>query len=263
MIGGILYLYILGTLCTTSLTDPGIIPRDMPVDASNTRRLDARINQMLKEDEAGLNKTKATSKYKEVEISGRTFKLYYCKVCNIFRPPRSAHCSQCNNCVERFDHHCPMVGNCIGKRNYRHFYLFLFSVTLFAMYMLGCNITVMLLKSKDTTIIDVPKESVATIIEMIVGIPALLIVGGFFCFHSYLIAREMTTYELLKGTYKTGKCKDKTNPFRHKICCCNCMYVICSSKYPSLLDRRGFIETSTDQNVGEEQKYSRRNEHVV
>ncbi len=60
----------------------------------------------------------------------------WCRTCHIIRPPRSAHCPDCDNCVLKFDHHCPFLNNCIGQRNYAFFIgfvgsiapLFLFSV---------------------------------------------------------------------------------------------------------------------------------------
>ena len=37
------------------------------------------------------------------------------------------------------------VGNCVAKRNYRYFYLFLNTVLVMAVYVMGCNIAVIVL----------------------------------------------------------------------------------------------------------------------
>jgi hypothetical protein len=47
----------------------------------------------------------------------------FCNKCQITRPPRAHHCSQCNRCILQMDHHCPWVNNCIGYNNYRSFFL--------------------------------------------------------------------------------------------------------------------------------------------
>ena len=57
-------------------------------------------------------------------------KTRLCETCNIAKPFRSAHCSECDNCVLRFDHHCPWLGNCVAKRNYKYFYFYLVIVNI-------------------------------------------------------------------------------------------------------------------------------------
>ncbi len=57
-----------------------------------------------------------------------------CYTCHVIRPPRTSHCAECNNCVERFDHHCIWIGNCVGKRNYRYFFLFILFINLACIY---------------------------------------------------------------------------------------------------------------------------------
>ena len=240
VVGGILFLYILGPLCAVSLSDPGIIPRATSDEAKHNEKILSQEKLKKQNQDMNLEETEQSMQYKEIVLQGRTFRLKYCRTCHIFRPPRSTHCRHCDNCVERFDHHCPMVGNCIGKRNYRHFYLFLCSVFVFAGYVLGCNVTVLNLKAKDTNSGDAFKDSVATVIEMVVAAAAILIVGGFLGFHSYLIAMEMTTNEYLKGTYSAQKHENSTNPYRHKICCLNFFRILCSAKLPSLIDRIGY-----------------------
>ena len=253
VIGAILYVYILGALCTTSLTDPGIIPRE----------LDTHAEQLTVQLQQTEDQNSSLTKYIETEIRGRKFKLKFCQTCNIYRPPRSTHCRRCNNCVDRFDHHCPMVGNCIGKRNYRHFYFFLVSVTVFSLYVLGCNITILVMKANNTSLNDALKDSITTIIEMIIGAAAILIVGGFLSFHSFLIATEMTTNEFLKGTYRKTKHENSMNPYRKQCCCSNFVYVLCSAKYPSLIDRRGFIETLIEPPAKLTPNTSNRGAHIV
>jgi len=56
----------------------------------------------------------------------------FCAKCQIRRPPRAHHCSQCNRCILHMDHHCPWVNNCIGYYNYRAFFLAL------TFLMIGC-----------------------------------------------------------------------------------------------------------------------------
>ena len=55
--------------------------------------------------------------------------LPMCKICNMKRPPRCAHCYSCNVCVLEHDHHCGIVGGCVGQRSLRWFTLYLVSIT--------------------------------------------------------------------------------------------------------------------------------------
>ena len=107
----ILYLISIFSSLRGGFTDPGILTRQ---------------NQ-----DFYYNSNKNTIRY---IINGNILNLNYCYSCSLFRPPRTSHCSVCDNCVERFDHHCIWLGNCIGKRNYKFFYFLILSINLNAFF---------------------------------------------------------------------------------------------------------------------------------
>lgn len=123
-------MFVLSLLLRTACSDPGILPRsekDEQLFQENRLNVDSLNNYQM-------------PRIKEINVKGKTFKQKYCYTCKLYRPPRSSHCSICDNCVERFDHHCPWVANCVGKRNYKYFYLFLLFLSLLCMFILSCNV---------------------------------------------------------------------------------------------------------------------------
>lgn len=51
--------------------------------------------------------------------------LRWCAKCEVWKPDRCHHCSNCNSCFLRMDHHCPWFSCCIGFRNHKFFIQFL------------------------------------------------------------------------------------------------------------------------------------------
>ena len=89
----LLFLLTLIFFLTASLSDPGIIPRNPPLQDGTYRKKPLRSQDII--------------------ISGNLSALKYCETCNIYRPPRCSHCSICDNCVVNYDHHCPWLGTYI------------------------------------------------------------------------------------------------------------------------------------------------------
>ena len=130
-----------------------------------------------------------------------------CLTCNIARPFRSTHCSDCDNCTLRFDHHCPWIGGCVGKRNYIYFFLFLIVLNIKNFYLIIFSIIHICKTYIDTSEEEKkPKKWVA--IKLLYTIPSLLTIifigatmlftTGLIIYHINLIINNKTTKEEIK-----------------------------------------------------------------
>ncbi|CAI9754676.1 unnamed protein product [Fraxinus pennsylvanica] len=208
-------LYVLVLLLLTSGRDPGIIPR-------NAHPPEPESNGHV---ELGLGQTQHLPRVKDVIINGVTVKIKYCDTCMLYRPPRCSHCSICNNCVERFDHHCPWVGQCIGLRNYRFFFMFVFSATLLCFYVHGfCWVYIRrIMDNEHTSIWKAMAKTPASIVLVIYSFFAVWFVGGLSVFHLYLIGTNQSTYENFRYRYDR-----RDNPYNKGVVR-NFMEIFCSS----------------------------------
>lgn len=180
------------TLVMTATRDPGFIPRSSPGGS-------------------GWSPHKQTHEFR-LE-NGYAITTKFCATCCHYRPPRCAHCSACDNCVDKFDHHCPWVGNCIGRRNYPTFFAFVSSTTVLCIWV----IIVSLLQLNDSavdqhggdwgpTIQAYPGSLAVTIYAFL----ASWFVGGLTVFHSYLITKNTSTYEHFRNKYSSIR---RENPY--------------------------------------------------
>ncbi|XP_061520750.1 palmitoyltransferase ZDHHC18-B-like isoform X1 [Phycodurus eques] len=233
-VGGVLFAFVALTLLRTTFSDPGILPRATPDEATD-------IEKQI--DNAGNASYRPPPRTKEVLINQQVVKLKYCFTCKMFRPPRTSHCSLCDNCVERFDHHCPWVGNCVGKRNYRFFYAFIVSLSFLTVFIFGCVTTHLALRAQDGKgLVFALQESPGSVVELVICFFSVWAILGLSGFHTYLVASDLTTNEDIKGTW-SGKsnAEDVTNPYSHRNIFINCCSVLCGPMPPSLINRRGLL----------------------
>lgn len=230
----LLFLFVMAMLLRTSFSDPGVLPRALPEEATF---IEMEIEAANGNVPAG---QRPPPRIRNVQINNQIVKLKYCYTCKIFRPPRASHCSICDNCVDRFDHHCPWVGNCVGKRNYRYFYLFTLSLSLLTIYIFTFDIVHVVMRSVDNGFLNTLKETPGTVLEVLVCFFTLWSVVGLTGFHTYLISLNQTTNEDIKGSW-SGKNRVQ-NPYSHKNIIKNCCEVLCGPTYPSVLDRRGLMQ---------------------
>jgi palmitoyltransferase len=110
-----------------------------------------------------------------------------CGGCNLTQPYRTKHCSDCEECVGKYDHHCFWLGSCIGELNHFKFvwYLILESISLgWTSYsvVFGDDLLIILL------------NFIVFIVSF--GFGALVI--GLGVFHVYIITIGTTTWEIIR-----------------------------------------------------------------
>eukprot|EP00929_Paragymnodinium_shiwhaense_P038129 TRINITY_DN20200_c0_g1_i2.p2 TRINITY_DN20200_c0_g1~~TRINITY_DN20200_c0_g1_i2.p2 ORF type:complete len:354 (-),score=57.86 TRINITY_DN20200_c0_g1_i2:184-1245(-) len=187
-------------LCLACCCDPGILPRRSVILAAGCG---PELTRALGYDPLGQGEPTNKRSIDEENMVPPTLmrKGYrWCRTCQVVRPPRASHCSECDNCVLRFDHHCPFVNNCVGQRNYRYFMGFTSSVCCLAMIVIPSLIWFSI---GGSGAFDGLEDSVVLRYSLIAvaGAAALaaLALATLWCYHLYLISQGKTTKEHLKG----------------------------------------------------------------
>ena len=177
-----LYVIELSSTLLGGCSDPGIIAR---------QRRDYYYNT-----------NKPALKYR---INGHIFTLNYCYSCSAYRPPRTSHCSLCDNCVERFDHHCLWLGTCIGRRNYRYFYFLTLCINLSAIFQIGYSLYYIVIHSKKFKNKENYNKFVLWGFIAITLYDLLFVIfftGKLLLLHTWLVFHNLTFYENIKKKFK-------------------------------------------------------------
>jgi hypothetical protein len=114
-----------------------------------------------------------------------------CPKCDLPKPMRTHHCSDCGRCYFRWDHHCPVIGNCVGLRNMKAFMLFLLYSGVLICF--AGVIAVVAARSSDR----VPMST--AVIFLVVGVIIALVIGCFGGQYVPEVCVNRTTIERIAG----------------------------------------------------------------
>ena len=190
IISFIFYIFELINMILGCCTDPGVLPR-------HPKDLYYITNRPL---------------LRQV-INGHKIIVPFCYTCSMFRPPRTSHCSVCDNCVERFDHHCLWLGTCIGKRNYKYFYWFISSLFINQIFQIFSAIYYIVnqakkIKNKEKNSLFIVIAYSGIVFYNILFIACFL--GKLLLIHTTLVFKNFTFYEMVKKKLEIYP----LNPFR-------------------------------------------------
>lgn len=206
----ICFAYILfvciSSLIHASVTDPGILPRNLhlmapPEESEDPLTLGPPLTEWTMIKSAG------------TEAAAMDVPTKYCKTCNIWRPPRCHHCRVCDNCIETQDHHCIWLNNCVGRRNYRYFFAFVSTGTILGLFLIFGSLAHCLRYQSmhNISFTQSINEWRVPFAMMIYGILATPYPASLWGYHLYLTGRGETTREYL-NSHKFLK-KDRHRPF--------------------------------------------------
>ncbi|KAJ3178275.1 hypothetical protein HDU85_005272 [Gaertneriomyces sp. JEL0708] len=131
--------------------------------------------------------------------------LKFCITCQLWRTPRTSHCSTCDRCVENHDHHCPWIANCVGKRNYRYFYTFICACSILSIYIFAFSLIGLLRISRATNrgfghaITQRPVNFALMLYSVLIGWSVV----GMSCYHCWITCEGITTHEQLKQRFNS------------------------------------------------------------
>eukprot|EP00928_Gymnodinium_smaydae_P023185 TRINITY_DN19228_c0_g1_i1.p1 TRINITY_DN19228_c0_g1~~TRINITY_DN19228_c0_g1_i1.p1 ORF type:complete len:419 (-),score=51.75 TRINITY_DN19228_c0_g1_i1:101-1357(-) len=200
----VVFVLVTGFLLASCCSDPGIIPRREVILATNSADLlestlgyDVLARSSVPLDGSGGGKNLPP------ELTSRGYR--WCRTCRIVRPPRAAHCPDCDNCVMRYDHHCPFVNNCVGQRNYHFFIGFVSTVPCLVIlvlpalfWFLNAGSFKKSVQKKASQDLVTPLLYALAVGGVLVGIAALLSIL-LWMYHMFLIATNRTTKEFVKS----------------------------------------------------------------
>ena len=189
-VGSVLYFIALMTFVAASIVSPGVVTKQNLSDHINLFKYD-----------------------------GLLYKPADCSTCKIQKPARSKHCKVCGVCVCKQDHHCIWINQCVGYSNYKYFLAFILSHSLICLYaaQVGSMILMFIInKEKLMTAVftdsqgrQIPSGWVIVFQYILQRYPAFVFVlalclmmgvvlGGFFIYHFYMVAKNTTSNERIK-----------------------------------------------------------------